>query len=155
MADWLPHDLLTKLDRCLMAHSLEGRVPFLDPKVSALAARLSDTQKVQGRTGKWLLRQWLAQALPEARPFDKKKGFTVPVGDWIASQGTLLGPLVAAQAGVTEIADRQAVIDLFANPSSKQAGFAAWTLLFYALWHQHHILGVAANGTIADVLAEA
>ncbi len=155
MADWLPHDLLTKLDRCLMAHSLEGRVPFLDPKVSAIAARLSDAQKVQGRTGKWLLRQWLDQALPQAKPFAKKKGFTVPVGDWIASQGAQLGPLVAHQTGVADIADKQAVVDLFANLGTKQAGFAAWTLLFYALWHQHHVVGVAANGAIADVLAAA
>ncbi len=32
MADWLPHDLLLKLDRCLMAHAVEGRTPFLDPR---------------------------------------------------------------------------------------------------------------------------
>ncbi len=34
MADWLPHDLLLKLDRCLMAHAVEGRTPFLDPGVA-------------------------------------------------------------------------------------------------------------------------
>src|SRR5262249_31087248 len=41
-ADWLPNDLLLKVDRCLMAHGLEGRTPFLDPKVAELALRLPD-----------------------------------------------------------------------------------------------------------------
>ena len=105
IADWLPHDLLLKLDRCLMAHAVEGRTPFLDSGVTAAVFRLPDGLKVQGKRGKWLLRRWLERALPEARPFAPKQGFTVPVGAWIASQGARLGPLVAAQPGVAAIAD--------------------------------------------------
>ena len=67
-ADWLPNDLLVKLDRCLMAHGVEGRVPFLDPMVGQFAFRLPDRLKRRGRLGKWLLRSWLATVMPAARP---------------------------------------------------------------------------------------
>jgi len=104
MTDWLPHDLLLKLDRCLMAHAVEGRTPFLDRGVAAAAFRLPDGLKLRGGMGKWILRRWLEKNLPVARPFAPKQGFTVPVGAWIKGQGSRLGPLVAAQPGVAEIA---------------------------------------------------
>ncbi len=138
-ADWLPNDLLTKLDRCLMAHGVEGRTPFLDPVLADFAFRLPDDLKVRKGLGKWLLRRWLAEHVPAAQPFARKRGFTVPVGDWIARRGAQLGPLVAAQAGVREICLPGAVEALFRDPAHRHAGFAAWTLLFYALWHRCHI----------------
>ena len=152
MTDWLPHDLLLKLDRCLMAHAIEGRTPFLDSGVTAAAFRLPDGLKVQGGRGKWLLRRWLERALPQARPFAPKQGFTVPVGAWIAGQGTRLGPLVAAQAGVAEIADSERVVALFRNASGRHESFAAWTLLFYALWHRAQIEARPMDGSVWDAL---
>ncbi|MGA9864912.1 MAG: asparagine synthase-related protein, partial [Acetobacteraceae bacterium] len=152
-ADWLPHDLLLKLDRCLMAHGVEGRTPFLDPAVAAAAFRLPDALKLRKRTGKWLLRRWLEQNLPEAQPFAPKRGFTVPVADWIRGQGTRLGPLVAAQPGVAEIADPTKVDALFRSAAPGGEGMAAWMLLFYALWHRRHIVGLAANGDVFETLA--
>src|SRR3984957_2387278 len=75
MTDWLPHDLLLKADRCLMAHGGEGRKPFLDKGVAAAAFRLPDTMKVRDGVGKWILRKWLEKNLPMARPFAPKQGF--------------------------------------------------------------------------------
>ncbi len=138
-ADWLPNDLLTKLDRCLMAHGVEGRTPFLDPGVAAFAFPLADDLKVRRGLGKYLLRRWLAGQSNTAQAMAKKRGFTVPVGEWIARRGVQLGPLVAAQPGVREICVPNRVEKLFAGAAEKRAGFAAWTLLFYALWHRHHI----------------
>lgn len=154
MADWLPNDLLGKLDRCLMAHGVEGRVPFLDPAVAEVAFRLSDRLKVRGGQGKWLVRRWLSKALPVAQPFAPKKGFTVPVGEWIATRGDELGPLVAASPGVHEIARPEAVAQLFLAPGKRER-FAAWTLLFYALWHRRHVQGQAMTGGVFDVLTSA
>jgi asparagine synthase (glutamine-hydrolysing) len=138
-ADWLPNDLLVKLDRCLMAHGVEGRTPFLDPVVAEFAFLLPDDLKVRRRMGKWLLRQWLAEKLPVSRPFERKRGFTVPVGEWIQRRAAALGPLVAAQPAIREICVPGAVEKLFLAAGGKHEGFAAWTLLFYALWHRHHI----------------
>ena len=153
MADWLPHDLLLKLDRCLMAHGVEGRTPFLDTGVAEAAFRLPDALKVQGGRGKWLLRRWLETHFPQAKPFAPKQGFSVPVGAWIAGQGARLGPLVAAQPGVAEIADPDRVIALFRNGTGRREGFAAWSLLFYALWHRAHIEAARVDGDVFEVLS--
>ena len=153
MQDWLPHDLLLKLDRCLMAPAIEGRTPFLDKGVAAAAFRLPDGLKVRGGMGKWILRKWLEKNLPVARPFAPKQGFTVPVGEWIKGQGTRLGPLVAAQPGVAEIAHPEKVEALFANISRWRHGFACWKLLFYALWHRRHILGLEPVGDVFETLS--
>ncbi len=152
VADWLPHDLLLKLDRCLMAHGVEGRTPFLDPAVAAAAFRLPDALKVRDGRGKWLLRRWLDQHLPAAGAFAPKQGFTVPVGAWIAGEGARLGPLVAAQPGVAAVAVPERVVALFRNPTGRHESFAAWTLLFYALWHRTHIEGLAPDGDVFEVL---
>jgi asparagine synthase (glutamine-hydrolysing) len=154
-ADWLPNDLLGKLDRCLMAHSVEGRTPFLDPLVAAFAFRLPDDLKVRRNTGKWLLRRWLGEHVPAAAPLAKKRGFTVPVGAWIARRGAQLGPLVAHQAGVREICLPQAVEKLFREADARHAGFAAWTLLFYALWHRQHIERLPAGPDVFATLGAA
>ncbi len=155
-ADWLPNDLLIKLDRCLMAHSLEGRTPLLDPAIAQAAFLLPDSLKLKGRVGKYMLRAWLAKHLPEAEPFARKRGFTVPVGEWIAGRGSRLASLVADQRGIQEMCNPDRVKALFAGLGStpaKRDGQAAWILLFFALWHQHHVLGVPSDGTVEEVLS--
>jgi asparagine synthase (glutamine-hydrolysing) len=150
-ADWLPNDLLLKLDRMLMAHGLEGRTPFLDPVVAEFAYQLPDRLKVRKGVGKFLLRSWLERSLPMAKPFAKKRGFTVPVAEWIAGRGKQLGPLVAGQAGIVEIADAERVEKLFNTPG-KREGAACWHLLFYALWHQANVLGHAPGADVFETL---
>jgi asparagine synthase (glutamine-hydrolysing) len=151
-AEWLPNDLLTKVDRCLMAHGVEGRVPFLDPAVAGFAFPLPDSFKVRRSMGKWLLRRWLETGLPESKPFSKKRGFTVPVGPWIAKEGARLGPMVAKQAGIERLCRPDTVAQLFKATGRREAA-AQWALLFYALWHQHHIVGDRAEGDVFAVLA--
>jgi asparagine synthase (glutamine-hydrolysing) len=151
-ADWLPNDLLGKLDRCLMANGVEGRTPFLDPVVADFAFRLPDDLKVRHGLGKWLLRRWLAEHVPTVEPMAKKRGFTVPVGDWIARRGVQLGPLVARQSGVREICLPDAVEGLFREAAGRRTGFAAWTLLFYALWHRQHIERLPAGPDVFATL---
>ena len=150
-ADWLPNDLLIKLDRCLMAHGIEGRTPFLDPEVAAVAFRLPDRLKVRDGLGKWILRKWLARSLPEANPFKEKRGFSVPVAESIAARASVIGPLVALQPGVLEVCEPRAVEALFSKGGKRQ-GFATWVLLFYALWHAHHILGIRECGSVRETL---
>jgi asparagine synthase (glutamine-hydrolysing) len=150
--DWLPNDLLTKLDRCLMAHAVEGRTPFLDPVVAAASFRLPDALKVRHGQGKYLLRRWLAENFPAARPFARKQGFSVPVGAWISAQGGRLGQLVARQPGVAELCEPAKVESVFARATGKHEAFAAWTLLFYALWHRRHFEGARMDADVFAVL---
>jgi asparagine synthase (glutamine-hydrolysing) len=150
---WLPNDVLLVLDRCLMAHGIEGRTPFLDPPTADFGFRLADGLKVKGKFGKWLLRSWLDKAVPEAAAFARKTGFVPPVGEWIAAQECRLEELVLAQPGVAETFSGEFVRAVLADPVKNAQ--AAWNLLFYALWHSHHVLGLAADGAIDEVLAEA
>ena len=156
VAEWLPNDLLTKLDRCLMAHGVEGRTPFLDPVVANLAFCLPDNLKVGNGTGKYLMRRWLEESLPEADPFSKKRGFTVPVGGWIASRAAVLAPLLEKNPGLLELCHSSEVGRLFRSlneRNSVRAGRACWHLLFYALWHRVHVEGAEPVGDTAAVLA--
>jgi asparagine synthase (glutamine-hydrolysing) len=139
-----------------MAHGVEGRVPFLDPRLAEFGFRLPDAFKVHHGLGKRVLRRWLETALPQAKPFERKRGFTVPVGEWIARKGRILGPLVARQPGVLEACDPEAVARLFATVADHGGGrhaAAAWHLLAFALWHRRHMLGLAAVDDVAEALA--
>jgi asparagine synthase (glutamine-hydrolysing) len=153
-ADWLPNDLLGKLDRCLMAHGVEGRTPFLDPVVADFAFRLPDELKINKRLGKWLLRRWVGEHVPVTQAFQRKQGFTVPVGEWIARRGEQLGPLVAATPGIAELCERDGVVRLFKEARRRRLGFAAWTLLFYALWYRHHVLRRPLAGDVFAALGD-
>ena len=81
--DYLPNDVLTKVDRAAMAVSLETRVPFLDHRVAAAAARIPVAQKIQGGQGKAILRKLLFRHVPAAMFERPKQGFAVPVGEWL------------------------------------------------------------------------
>ncbi len=153
IAEWLPNDLLTKLDRCLMAHGVEGRTPFLDPVVADFAFRLPDRRKAGLRFGKLVLRDWLARAFPQAGAYARKQGFKPPVGRWIAARAAQLSAQVAASPGIAECLPKSLVSEAFTN--AEAAPQRAWSLLFYALWHSHHVAGIPADGDIGEVLAGA
>jgi len=76
------------------------------------------------------------------------------VGDWMAARADEVGERVSRQPGVAEVCEPDAVKALFKN-TSKQARQAAWTLLFYALWHQCHILGAETQGDVLETLGTA
>jgi len=80
---YLPDDILCKVDRASMAVSLETRVPFLDHRVAALAARIPLDLKVRGGRGKHILRELLYREAPRQLFERPKAGFAVPVGEWI------------------------------------------------------------------------
>jgi asparagine synthase (glutamine-hydrolysing) len=115
---------------------------------------LPDRLKLRRGVGKVLLRQWLMTGLPAVKPFERKRELTMPVVQWISGRGAELGPLVAAQPGVAEACRPGTVESLFASVGvDDRAVRAAWTLLFYALWHRRHILLRPPEGDVFETLA--
>lgn len=143
MVTWLPDDLLIKVDRMLMAWGVEGRVPFLDHRIVEFGLALPDRLKIGPRGGKHFLRAWGERLLPGEHLWARKRGFTVPVGEWL--QGERLKRY--AQSVLTNTGVRQ-----WFRPDALQRMVAAharhgrmagplWALLCFALWHRIYIEG--------------
>ena len=88
---YLAYDLLTKVDRASMLHSLEVRSPFLDNALIEYVAALPDRMKRRGTTTKWILRRAFADLIPREIQTRKKMGFGVPLATWF--RGDLKGYL--------------------------------------------------------------
>ena len=135
---YLPDDILAKVDRASMAVSLETRVPFLDHRVAAIAARIPLAMKIQGLHGKHILRQLLYRQLPQAL-FDRPKaGFAIPVGEWIKGPlrpwaEELLEPKAMAAEGWFDpaIVQRRWQAHLAGRRNSTPA---LWAILMFQAW---------------------
>jgi len=105
--DYLPGDILCKVDRAAMAVALETRVPMLDPAIAALAWRAPESMKIRDGETKWLMRRVLDRYVPRALIDRPKMGFSVPLHEWLTgglrgwAEG-LLDPAVIARQGVLE-----------------------------------------------------
>lgn len=154
IATWLVDDLLVKADRMMMAHGVEGRVPFLDHRVVEFGLALPDRLKVEGRTGKVFLRRWAEQLLPKDHLWSKKKGFTVPVGEWLRGERMRqLADIALRHPAVAGRFNSPALARLLAAQAAagSQSEFV-WAQLQYCLWHERFVEGQAgaAHRWVAD-----
>ncbi|GGC97137.1 XrtA/PEP-CTERM system amidotransferase [Undibacterium terreum] len=79
---YLPGDILTKVDRASMAHSLEVRVPLLDHKFVEWVSGLPPSMKLKGSEGKYIFKKSLQPYLSDDILYRAKKGFSIPLADW-------------------------------------------------------------------------
>lgn len=80
---YLPGDILTKVDRASMAHSLEVRVPLIDHRLVEWMARVPTSLKLRGSEGKYLLKKAMEPHLPHRVLYRRKQGFSVPLARWL------------------------------------------------------------------------
>jgi asparagine synthase (glutamine-hydrolysing) len=133
---WLVDDILFKVDRATMAHSLEARAPFLDPRVVELAASLPVDWKLRAGASKYLLRRVARDRLPRAVLRRPKRGFNAPVSNWLAGDLEPFARAAMADGPLFDWVERDAVERLWREHRSRDAdhGLRLFTLLCLALW---------------------
>jgi asparagine synthase (glutamine-hydrolysing) len=135
---YLPDDILVKVDRAAMAVSLETRVPFLDHRLAAVAARIPLTMKIKDGRGKHVLRELLYRHAPRELFERPKAGFAIPIGQWLrgplrAWAEDLLAPARIASEGYFDAA---AVTARWRDHLSgrRDATAALWAVLMFQAW---------------------
>lgn len=154
LEQYLPGDLLVKVDVATMAHSLEARSPFMDKEVVELALRLPDRLRYRDGQGKWILKRAFADLLPEGIATRPKQGFGVPIDRWLRGELAPLARerLVDGARGCAELFEPRAVERLLAEHVEGRRNNASrlWALLAFELWYQGpsgpHASGDAPSG---------
>ncbi len=141
MTNYLPDDILTKVDRASMAVSLESRVPLLDHRLAEFCWTLPMDLKIRDGQSKWLLRQVLYRHVPRQLIERPKMGFGVPVTDWIKGPlrdwaESLLSETALKDANLLEV---KPVRKLWSEHLSGQgaAGYLIWDILMLQDWSSH------------------
>lgn len=139
----LPELLLMRVDKITMATSIEARVPFLDHHLVEYAMGIPREQKVNGKTGKHILKRALESILPHDLLYSRKRGFGAPIREWFRTE---LGMEYSEQFLNSPIWKR----DYFSRDFVKQMltehhsgrsdwSFHLWALVNFSLWYEHWI----------------
>jgi asparagine synthase (glutamine-hydrolysing) len=151
---YLQDDLLYKVDRMSMAHSLEVRPPFLDHRIVEFAARLPENLKIHGSRQKIILKQALRGKLPDSILNRKKSGLDIPAHEWF--RGPLLplleDTLTLGALRNSSLFDPHATLSLIRDHKEKRtnAGFQLWGLLTLFLWLKRWNIEVGAADRVPD-----
>ncbi|MGH9968601.1 MAG: asparagine synthase (glutamine-hydrolyzing) [Pyrinomonadaceae bacterium] len=141
----LPELLLMRVDKMTMATSVEARVPFLDHKLVEFALSLPRALKVEGKSGKHILKRALEEILPRDILYKRKRGFGAPVEGWFrGKQGDALEAYVTnSTMRSRDFFDYRFIARLFAEHRSgvRDWGFHLWALLNLSLWYDRWIDG--------------
>ena len=135
---YLVDDILAKVDRMSMAHSIEARAPLLDHELVELAARMPLSTKLGPEGGKRLFRRAAARALPQSTLTKKKQGFAIPLAKWFRNE---LKPLALdtlssksfVERGIFNPKAAQSLAHLHVEGTSDH-GEHLWLLLTFELW---------------------
>jgi len=139
----LPELLLMRVDKITMATSVEARVPFLDHHLVEYALGVPRSLKVEGTSGKHILKRALEDILPRDLLYTRKRGFGAPVREWFRSAlGELFDSHVLnSTLRKRDLLDYDFVSKMLAQHrnQSKDWGFHLWALLNLSLWYERWI----------------
>ena len=140
---YLPEDVLTKVDRMSMAHSIESRVPLLDNEVIDFAATLPARLKIHNGRRKHVLKEAIKSMLPPGIIDRRKQGFGVPLGVWFRGGLTevfadVLGSDRTRQRGYFEPAFIDRIVQEHLA-GRRDHTLRLWQLLVFELWHRHYV----------------
>ena len=135
---YLPDDILVKVDRSSMAHSLEVRTPFLDHRLVEFAAALPLRFMIEGTNQKRVLREVLKAVAPPAVLQRPKQGFALPIRDWFRAghREFVSNRLLQRDSRLHEYFEPRAVAQLVANHDRGRRDFSdrIWSLLWLEEW---------------------
>ena len=135
---YLPNGPLVKVDRMSMAHSLEIRCPLLHHRLIEFAFQIPFSRKMPGYQSKHLLRQLAERRLPEAVARGRKRGFTAPIGEWIAGAHAdrFRDDVLSSSARSQSVLDIARVARLFEAHRAGHAdhSFVLWAVLVFERW---------------------
>jgi len=139
----LPELLLMRVDKITMATSVEARVPFLDHHLVEYAMNLPRSLKVEGASGKHILKRSLEEILPRDLLYNRKRGFGAPVREWFrGSLGEWFDShLMNSTMRRRQFLDYDFVARLLEQhrTGSQDWGFHLWALLNLSLWYERWI----------------
>jgi len=144
MQTYLVEDILMKVDKMSMAHSLEVRVPMLDHRVVEFAFQQPTKFKVRGENRKRLLKHAMSDLIPESVVNRKKQGFTVPLRGWLLNDlkervGDLLLSSTRSKSGVFKTSEVEKLWKQFQHQGLRiDLSQHMWSLLCYEMWHQQY-----------------
>jgi asparagine synthase (glutamine-hydrolysing) len=146
---YLPEDVLTKVDRMSMAHSIESRVPLLDNDVISFAASLPAAMKIKNGRRKHVLKEVAAALLPDDILARRKQGFGVPLGVWFRGNlrelfaDTLLSPRSLQRGYFQPAFVRRIVADHLAG--RRDHTLRLWQLVIFERWLQQYVDGAPSS----------
>jgi asparagine synthase (glutamine-hydrolysing) len=137
LRSYLPLDILVKVDRMTMAHSIEARPPLLDHRLVEFAARVPQDLKIRGTTTKYLFKQAVRGLVPDAIIDRRKQGFGVPLASWFRGPLTgfvhdLLLSETSRRRGIFNPAYIEHLLRL--NKRGRNLDGQIWTLLSFEQW---------------------
>ncbi len=140
---WLPGNLLERGDRMTMGASIEGRMPFMDVELARFISTLPDHYRVRGRTTKWILRQMMAELLPESILNRPKVGFRVPVNVWFQTslKDYLYDHLTGSDSRTKNFYQQDQLVRILDEHSRGKVNHekVLWTLLTLEMWHRAYL----------------
>lgn len=155
MTDYLPNDILVKIDRATMAVALETRLPFLDHRLAEWASSLQVDLKLRGHVGKWLVKQMLYRRVPRQLLDRPKQGFALPVAAWLRgplrewAEDLLRPERLREQPLISTVAVRRQWDEHVAG--LRDWRHSLWPLLMFLAWErrvrQDRIRSMRANDT--------
>jgi asparagine synthase (glutamine-hydrolysing) len=140
---YMAEDILTKVDRAAMAVSLETRAPFLDPRIGQFAASIPVEYKLKGSKGKYILKEAVKDLIPQTILNRPKKGFGIPIAEWLKGRlNPLLHDMLApARLKEQNLFDSDYVQQLIKEHETGAASHhkELWTLLVFQLWWENFL----------------
>jgi len=156
IADYLPNDILAKVDRMTMAHGLESRTPLLHPALVEFALRLPAALKLSPNgQSKWLLRKVTAGLLGQEVANAKKQGFSIPVHQWLRGPARDLVMHLLSPTTLEPIQQLNGPAVIKARDTHlsgrDQLGFELWGLMVLVAWYQARVLDRTAPTCASSV----